>query len=84
MQVCEAISSKCISLQRNVNGNMDSAKYQLLLSMQLKYYVNALCSRRRDISLYMISSHAITLKVLEHTKNEKEYPSNAMENYRSY
>ena len=28
VQVCEAISDRCISLQREVNGNMDSAKYQ--------------------------------------------------------
>ena len=28
VQVCEAISSRCISLQRKVNGNMDSAKNQ--------------------------------------------------------
>ena len=27
VQVCEAISSRCTSLQRKVNGNMDSAKY---------------------------------------------------------
>ena len=26
--VCEAISRRCISLQRKVNGNMDGAKYQ--------------------------------------------------------
>ena len=31
--------------------------------------MNALCSERRDISLYMISRHVITLKVLEHSKN---------------
>ena len=28
VQVCEAISDRCISLQRKVNVNMDSAKYQ--------------------------------------------------------
>ena len=28
VQVCEAISDRCISLQRKKNGNMDSAKYQ--------------------------------------------------------
>ena len=28
VQVCEAISGRCISLQRKVNSNMDSAKYQ--------------------------------------------------------
>ena len=47
---------------------------RVILSMLLKYYVNSLCSQRRDISLYMSSRHAITLKVLEHPKNVKEYP----------
>ena len=28
VQVCEAISDRCISIQRKVNGNMDSAKNQ--------------------------------------------------------
>ena len=28
VQVCEAFSDRYISLQRKVNGNMDSAKYQ--------------------------------------------------------
>ena len=28
VQVCVAISNRGLSLQRNVNGNMDSAKYQ--------------------------------------------------------
>ena len=38
--------------------------------------MNALCSHRRDtcISLFIISCHAITLKILEHSKNVKEYP----------
>ena len=46
---------------------------RVVLSMILKFYLNALCSYRQDISLYMISRHAITLKVLEHSKNVKEY-----------
>ena len=45
---------------------------RVILSMILKYYVNALCSHRRDISLYMILHHAITLKVLEHSENVKK------------
>ena len=69
VQVCEAISDRCISLQRNVKVQ----NTRVILSMILKYYVNALCSHRRDISLYMISRHAITLKVLENSKNVKEY-----------
>ena len=39
-----------------------------ILSIILKYYVNALCSRRCDIS-----RHAITLKILEHSKIVKDY-----------
>ena len=74
VSVCEAISSRCISHQRKVNGNIDSAKYQSDKSVILKYYVNALCPNRRDISLYMISRHAISLNGLEHSKNVKEYP----------
>ena len=46
---------------------------RVILSMILKYYVNALCSHRRDISLFIISRLARTLKVLEHSKNVKEY-----------
>ena len=45
-----------------------------ILSMILKYYVNALRSNRRDVSLYIIARHAKTLKTLEHSKNLKEYP----------
>ena len=47
---------------------------RVILSMLLKYDVNLLFSQRRDISLYMIWRHDITLKVLEHSKNVKEYP----------
>ena len=45
-----------------------------ILSMILKYYVNALCPTERDISLYMISHHVMTIKVLKHSKNVKECP----------
>ena len=47
---------------------------RVVLSLILKYSVNALCSNIRDISLYMMSRHVITLKVLEHSKNVNEYP----------
>ena len=47
---------------------------RVILSVIFKYYVNVLCSYRRDISIYIISRHDITLKVLEHSKNVKEYP----------
>ena len=69
-QVCEAISDRCISLQSKVKVQ----NTKVILSMILKYCANALCSHRRDTSLYTISRHAITLKVLEHSKNVKEYP----------
>ena len=45
---------------------------RVILSMILIYYVNVLGFHRRDISLYMISRHAITIKVLEHSKNVKK------------
>ena len=45
----------------------------VIFTMILKYYVNASFSHRRGISLYTISRHAITLKVLILFKNVKEY-----------
>ena len=42
---------------------------RVILSMILIYYVNVLGFHIRDISLYMKSQHAITIKVLEHSKN---------------
>ena len=61
-QVCEAISDRCISLQSKVKVQ----NTKVILSMILKYCANAaLCSHRRDTSLYTISRHAIALKVLE-------------------
>ena len=47
---------------------------RVILSMILIYCVNVLGFHRRDINLYMISRHAITIKVIEHSKNVKEYP----------
>ena len=80
MQVCETISSRCISLRRKVNGNMDSAKYQSDIIHDIEmilYIIMILCEcvvfSQKDIFLYMISRYAITLKVLEHSKNVKEY-----------
>ena len=53
-----------------MNGNMIMQNTRVILSMILKYYVNdALCSHRSDISQYMISRHAVTLKVLKHSRN---------------
>ena len=67
MQIWGAISDRGKSLKRNVNGNMDSAKYQSDIIHDNGMHVNALCSYRRDIFLCMISGHAITLKVLEYS-----------------
>ena len=61
MQVCEAISSRCISLQRNVNGNMDSAKYQSDIIHDIEILCECVCSHLRDTSLYVISRYPITL-----------------------
>ena len=72
-QVCEAISSRCISLERNVDGYMASAKYQSDIIHDIEIVCVCLSSYRWDISLYMVSRHAITLKVLEHSKNVKKY-----------
>ena len=45
-----------------MNGNMDKAKCQSDIIHDIEILMNALCSHRRDISLYMILRHAITLK----------------------
>ena len=47
---------------------MDSTKYQSDIIHDIEILC-AFCSHRRDISLYMISRHSITLKVLEHSEN---------------
>ena len=41
VQICEAISDRCISFQRKVNGNMDSAKYQ----SDIIHDIEILCER---------------------------------------
>ena len=59
---------------------MDSAKYQSDIIHDIEmilYIIMILCEcvvfSQKDIFLYMISRYAITLKVLEHSKNVKEY-----------
>ena len=74
VQVWGASSSRCLSLPRKVNGNMDSAKYQSDSIQAIEILREFVVLQRRDISLYVISRHAITLKVQEHSKNVKEYP----------
>ena len=53
---------------------MDSAKYQSGMIDDIEILCECVVFLQTDISLYMISRHAITLKVLEHSKNVKEYP----------
>ena len=53
--------------QRNVNGNMDSAKYQSDIGMTCECVVFL----QKGYVLCMISRHAITLKVLEYSYTVK-------------
>ena len=50
---------------------MDSAKYQSDIIHDIEILCECVVSHRKDISFYMISRYAITLKVLEHSKNVK-------------
>ena len=71
VQVCEAISSRCISLQRKVNGNMDSAKYQC----DITHAIEILCECGVFQQKGYIFIHDIApCHILEHSKNVKEYP----------
>ena len=54
--------------------DMDSAKYQSDIIHDIEILCESIVFHRRDIYLYMISRHAVTLKVLEHSKNVKETP----------
>ena len=67
VQVWGAISSKGPSPQRKVNVNMDSAKYQ----SDIIHYIDMTCKcvvlLKKGYISCMISCHAITLKVLEHS-----------------
>ena len=53
---------------------MDSAKYQSDIIHDIEICECVVFPQNGYISSYMISRHAITLKVLEHSKNIKEYP----------
>ena len=48
---------------------------RVILPMILKILCECAAFPQKDIFLYMISRHEITLKVLEHSKNVKEYLS---------
>ena len=62
------------ALQRKMNGNMDSAKRQSDIIHDIEILCECVVSLRMYISLYMISHHVMTIKVLKHSKNVKEYP----------
>ena len=49
MQISEAISSRCISLQRKVNGNMDSAKYQSDIIHEIEILCECVVFPQKDI-----------------------------------
>ena len=51
---------------------------RVILFIDIIHYIEILCEcvvfHKRNISLNMISRHGVTPKVLEHSKNVKEYP----------
>ena len=55
------------SLRRNVNGNIDSAKYQSDIIHDNEMTCECGVFLQKDIFLCMISHHAKTLKVLEYS-----------------
>ena len=57
-----------------MNGNMDSSKYQNDIIHDIDILCECVGFPQKRYILYMISRHAITIKVLEHSKNVKEYP----------
>ena len=67
VQVWEAISSTGLSLQRKVNGNIDSAKYLSDIIHDIEMTCECAGFLQKGYSLCMISHHAITLKVLEYS-----------------
>ena len=75
VQVWGAISSRCLSLPRKVNSNMDSAKYQ----SDIIQAIEILCEfvvfpKKGNIFIHDLAPCYKSLKVLEHSKNVKEYP----------
>ena len=60
--------------REKMNGNMDSAKYQSYIIHDIEILCECVVLPQKDIFYTMISLHAITLKVLEHSKNVKENP----------
>ena len=67
VQIWGAISNRGQSLQRNVNGNMDSAKNQSDIIHDDEMTCERVVFLQWGCILCMISRHAITLKVLEYS-----------------
>ena len=67
VQIWGAIGNRGQSLQRNVNGNMDSAKYQSDIIHDNELTCEFVVFLQKEYILCMISCHAITLKVLEYS-----------------
>ena len=67
VQVWGAISNRGLSLQRNVNGNMNSARYQSDIIRDIEMTCECVVFLQKGYILCIISSHAITLKVLEYS-----------------
>ena len=68
MQVLGPISNRGLCLQRNENGNMDSAKYQSDIIHDIEMTCECVVFLQKGyIFLCMISRHAITLKVVEYS-----------------
>ena len=67
VQIWGAIGNRGQSLQRNMNGNMDSAKYQSDHIHDNEMTCECVVFLQKGYILCMISCHAITLKVLEYS-----------------
>ena len=67
VHIWRAISSKGLSLQRNVNGNMNSANYQSDIIHDIEMTCECVVILQKGYILCMILRHAITLKLLEYS-----------------
>ena len=67
VQVWGAIGNRGLSLKRNVNGNMDSAKYQSGIIHYIEMTCECVVFIQMGYILCMILRRAITIKVLEYS-----------------
>ena len=72
VQVWGPISNRSLSLQRSVNGTMDSAKYHSDIIHDIEMTCECVVFIQKGYILCMIFCHAITLKVLEYSETVKE------------